>query len=82
MALTWQIVFIIISRDPARYRLLMIPSILEKLSFGLATWVLFATGRVTAQPVVGGTVDLLLALLFLVAFMRTAPGAGASERSP
>ena len=35
VALAWQFVFLIISRDPVRYRLLMLPSILEKLAWGV-----------------------------------------------
>ena len=31
-ALAWQVVFLLIARDPARYRLMMLPSILEKIS--------------------------------------------------
>jgi hypothetical protein len=73
VALSWQIAFLIISRDPVRYRLLMIPSILEKLSFGVGGWVLFIAGRSPAQTVLGGTVDLALAALFMAAFFRTAP---------
>jgi hypothetical protein len=42
VALAWQIVFWIISQDPARYRLLMLPAVLEKATFSLATFVLFA----------------------------------------
>ena len=73
VALSWQVAFLIISRDPVRYRLLMIPAMLEKLSFGLGTWALFMMGRIPAQPVLGGTADLVLAVLFLAAFLKTAP---------
>lgn len=80
VALAWQVVFIVISQDPQRYRLLMIPSVLEKLSFGLATWLLFLSGRVPVQPVVGGTIDLVLALLFVLAFVRTGHSIGEEGR--
>lgn len=33
VALAWQIAFLIISRNPARYRLMMLPAILEKAAF-------------------------------------------------
>ena len=36
VALAWQVAFLIISRDPIRYRPLMIPSMLEKFIFGIA----------------------------------------------
>ena len=48
VAAAWQVAFLIIARDPVRYRLIMIPGILEKLSFGVAGLALFAAGRLTA----------------------------------
>ena len=82
VALSWQVAFLIISRDPARYRLMMIPSILEKLAFGIATWTLFSLGRISAQAVAGGTIDLLLGALFVMAFLRTAPGRDGTDAGP
>ena len=35
-ALAWQIAFLFIARDPVRYRPLMIPSMIEKFSYGAA----------------------------------------------
>jgi hypothetical protein len=68
VALAWQIVFLMIARDVQRYRLLMLPAILEKLSFGVAALVLFAQGRAAALVAGAGGIDLLLALLFGLAF--------------
>src|SRR5262245_15031758 len=45
VAIAWQVVFLVIARDPIRYRLVMLPAILEKLAFGLAAVVLFFQGR-------------------------------------
>jgi hypothetical protein len=71
VALAWQVAFLIIASDVRRYRLIMIPAILEKLGFGLAAVVLFAMDRV-GPPVLGaGAVDLVFAVLFAVAFIRT-----------
>src|SRR5882757_9902026 len=42
----WQVAFCMIATDPARYRLMMIPSALEKFSFAAAVATLFASGRV------------------------------------
>jgi hypothetical protein len=72
-ALAWQVVFLVISRDPVRYRLLMLPSILEKLVYGIPTTALFLAGELQPSLVVGAIVDLILAALFLVAWFRTAP---------
>jgi hypothetical protein len=70
VALAWQVVFLIIARDPVRYRLMMIPAVLEKLSFGIASWWLYAQGRL-ALPMVGpASIDLVLAVVFTVDFVR------------
>lgn len=71
VALAWQFAFLAISRDPVRYRLLMLPAILEKLSFGLAATVLFLLERVPTAVLVFGAIDLTLAALFLLAFRAT-----------
>jgi len=73
VAAAWQVVFLIISRDPVRYRPLMIAAILEKASFGPLTVILFLVGRLGAQMLVAGLLDLLLGTLFAVAYLRTAP---------
>lgn len=81
VALTWQLVFLVISRDPVRYRALMLPAILEKLSFGIAVWALFLAGRVSTPTLGGGTIDLLLAGLFGIALARTARQSAAGDDS-
>ena len=49
VALAWQIVFLIISRNPARYRPLMIPAILEKAAFGIPVVIFFFRTRFRHQ---------------------------------
>src|SRR6476659_5533437 len=46
VAVAWQFAFLLIARDVDRYRLIMLPAIVEKISFGAAVLVLFAQGRV------------------------------------
>ena len=70
VAVAWQFAFLVIARDPARYRLLMIPAVLEKLSFGIAALVLFAQQRIPGPALAGGLLDLVWAALFLVAYLR------------
>jgi hypothetical protein len=62
---------LIIARDPVRYRLMMIPGILEKLGFGVAALVLYAQGRLAAPMLAAGSGDLVFAALFAVAFIQT-----------
>jgi hypothetical protein len=71
-ALAWQVAFFVIAFDPPRFRPLMIPSVIEKVGYGAAVAVLFLEGRVRLGDFVFGSVDLLLALLFIAAFLRTA----------
>ena len=74
IALAWQVVFLIISRDPHRYRPIMIPAILEKATFGFAAIALFVAGRLNLQMLGAGVLDLVLGTLFVIAYLRTAPG--------
>ena len=69
--LVWQVAFFIIATDPARYRALMIPSVLEKFSYGIPVVILVAQGRMHSSDLVFGWVDMLLGVLFVLAFFRT-----------
>lgn len=79
VAIAWQIAFLIIAQEPVRYRLMMIPAILEKATFAVAALALFAGDRLTGQMLGAGMIDLLLGTLFVVAFLRT-PAAASSTR--
>ena len=80
VAAAWQVAFLIIARDPARYRLIMIPGILEKLSFGIPALALFATGRLSATTTVFGVLDLVFAVLFWIAFKKVGSDATAINK--
>ena len=71
VALAWQIAFLIIGRDPARFRLLMIPAILEKLGYVGILAVLWARGTIGGVDAQAAVPDGILGLLFVVAFIRT-----------
>jgi hypothetical protein len=81
VALAWQAAFFVISRDPIRYRPLMIPAVLEKASWVIATTVLFMSGRLSGQMFGAGMLDLTLGVLFAVAFARTPAYASSSSRA-
>lgn len=72
-AFAFQLVFLVIGRDPARYRPLMLPAVVEKLAFGLPVWWLFARGEVEPPVIAFATIDLALAVLFVLAWLRTRP---------
>jgi len=71
VAVAWQLAFLVISLDPARYRLLMLPAIVEKATFAIATAVLFATGRLAGVVFGFGMLDAVLGVLFAVSFWKT-----------
>jgi hypothetical protein len=69
----WQLAFIVIARDPVRFRPMMLPSVFEKFSYGVALIVLYLQRRLHPNDLTFAGVDLLLGILFLVAFFKTAP---------
>jgi hypothetical protein len=71
LALAWQVLFLIVARDPSRYRTMMIPSALEKLFYGGAVMALYLQHRVSPLMLIFGGIDLLFVVLFALAFMRT-----------
>jgi len=73
VGVAWQLVFLVVSRDPVRYRPAMLPGALEKIGFGAAGVALWLQGRADLQMLSFGCVDLAFAALFLLAFART-PG--------
>lgn len=79
VAVAWQVAFLIMSRDPVRYRLLMIPSVIEKFSFGIAVVVMFGFGRVNELMLAAAVVDMVLGTLFVVSYVKTGAGAGSSN---
>jgi hypothetical protein len=72
VAVAFQLVFIIISTDPQKYRPMILPSIVEKFSFAIAVFALVFVGRITGPIVVGAAIDLLLGVLFLVSWFKLA----------
>jgi hypothetical protein len=71
VALAFQFVFFVIATDPARFRPIMIPSVLEKFGYGASFVILYVQHRLTPGDLALGCVDLLFGVLFLTAFFRT-----------
>lgn len=72
VAVAWQFVFLLIGRDPGRYRPLMIPAVLEKLAFGVPAVILFAQGQLPGSVLFFGLLDLTLGALFVMSWRVTA----------
>jgi hypothetical protein len=71
VAMAWQIAFLLIGTNPARYRPLMIAGILEKVGHVGGVAVLYGNARISAIDAQGALPDLLLAILFMMAFVKT-----------
>ena len=69
-ALAWQFAFVVIARDPVRFRTMMIPSVFEKFSFAASQTVLFMQHRLHPSDLFLGGIDAILGLLLLVALVR------------
>ena len=72
VAVAWQFAFLLMSRDPQRFRPLMLAAVLEKLSFGIPAIILYAQQRLPVFMLAGGLLDLVLAALFVAAYAKTA----------
>ncbi len=82
LALAWQFAFLFIATDPARYRPLMLPSMFEKFSYGIAVVVLVLQGRMRSSDLVFAATDLLLGVLFVLAYIKTSRhSAGCSAKA-
>ena len=71
LAVVWQIVFLVLSRDPVRYRPLMIPAILEKACFAIPAVILLLQQRMPLMIFGFAMVDAFLGVLFLIAYLKT-----------
>jgi hypothetical protein len=69
--LAWQVLFLVLSSDPVRYRAMILPSILEKISWGIALIVLFSQHRLPLSVLATGSLDWIFAFLFLAAYFTT-----------
>ena len=71
VAVAWQVAFLMISRDPVRFRPLMLAAIIEKASFGLAAIALYLAGRLNTEMLGAGLLDLAFGAAFAFAYVKT-----------
>lgn len=74
LGLAWQIAFLVIAWEPMRLRPMMIPSMVEKFSYGIAVVALVMQGRTRASDLVFAATDLVLGALFVTAYVQTRGG--------
>jgi hypothetical protein len=66
VAVAWQLAFIVMSRDPLRYRPLMTVTIVEKAGFFVPAVLLYAQHRWSSFMLGAGLIDGVLGVLFLI----------------
>ena len=72
ITLAWQVAFLIIARDPVRFRPLMIGGMLEKAGHITAMSATFASGHILLEQLIAGAIlDVILLVLFVMAYRRT-----------
>jgi Na+-transporting methylmalonyl-CoA/oxaloacetate decarboxylase gamma subunit len=69
-ALAWQIAFLIIASDPARFRPIIVAAIVEKFSYAAALIVLYLQSRLHASDLMFAGAGLIFGMLFLVAYLK------------
>lgn len=72
-ALAWQIAFLIISRDPVRFRPLIPACVIEKFAYCSAVFILVSQGRMHGTDAIFGCTDAVLGILFIVSYYKLRP---------
>lgn len=73
VVIAFQVLFLILSTDPVRYRPMMLAAVLEKIGFPVAVVLLYMQHRVAPTMLLPAAIDLLLCVLFLISFVKTRP---------
>jgi hypothetical protein len=73
VAMAWQIAFLVIGRDPVRFRPLMLAAVFEKLGYVSMLILMRAQSRIPPLDAQPAWPDLALGLLFIAAFVKTRP---------
>jgi hypothetical protein len=71
VALVFQAVFFLISREPARLRPIMPLTVVEKWSWGAVVWIAWLHGQTQGQVVGFATADMAIGVLFALAWLKT-----------
>ena len=71
-ALVWQILFLVLSRDPVRYRPMILVAVFEKIPAGIF-FIALVLFHLAPPSMLIGIVDVILGILFFIAYVKTAP---------
>jgi hypothetical protein len=67
----WQLVFLVIARDPIRYRPLMPAAMLEKFPYVAMLLILYTHGQLARPQLAAVVIDGTLGILFVSAYTKT-----------
>ena len=76
MALLWQFIFLLIAKDPIRYRPVMVLTFLGKIAYTVPVLILYSRGEVHASTMHLSLVDPIFGILFVAAYLKTPKKAG------
>jgi hypothetical protein len=68
VAVAWQVAFLVIGRDPARFRMMMIPAMLEKFIWVATLSVTYLQGGIQRGQFAVAGPDFVLGVLFVMSF--------------
>lgn len=71
VTLAWQVAFLVMATDPVRYRPLMPVAVIEKGAYVVAIAALALTRGLAASTLATAAIDMILGILFVVAWRRT-----------
>lgn len=80
LALLWQIIFVLIAKDPMRYRPIMPIAILEKFVYSVPVVILYSLGEIHAKILGASLGDPVFGLLFIAAYLWTRDAAIMKKR--
>jgi len=72
LAVAWQVAFLVVARDPVRFKPMIVPAIVEKFIFVISQSALFAQGRVQLGQLAVAGPDLVLGTLFILSLRALA----------
>jgi hypothetical protein len=71
VAVAWQLAFLVLSRDPVRYRPLMPVAVVEKAGFFIPAVILYLQHRLSPFMLGAGCIDGVLGVLFVASYLKT-----------
>jgi hypothetical protein len=73
VAIAWQIAFLVIGIDPARFRPFMILAMVEKFSYVTTLIVLYSRSRISSLDFQPALPDGIIGLFFVLAYVKSRP---------